>query len=337
MSGRALAGLLALAGMWGSSFLFVRVGLQVFEPPQVVLGRLTVGALLLAGVVAVGRFRLPRSPVVWGHLALMGLVANVVPWLLFAWGQQFIASGLAGILNAATPLFTALFVSLALAEERLPWHRVAGIVVGFLGVVIIVDPFDVGGTTPLTASVPGQLACLGAAACYGAGFTYTRRFLANHGHSPLVLAAGQLACGAGTLWLAAPFLAAQPISPRLAPVAGVAALGLFGTGLAYLLYYRLLGELGATRTSTVTYLIPVVAVTLGVVVLGEPLTPAMVAGAVVVVLGVAMVQRRVGTPPAATGPADSGTVTTPPTTGGRAGRGRSRRPGARPDRGDPLA
>lgn len=309
MSGRALSGLLALAAMWGSSFLFIRVGLEGFHPPQVVLGRLTVGALVLAAIVALGRFRLPRRAAVWGHLALMGLVANVVPWLLFAWGQQFIASGLAGILNAATPLFTTLFVSLAVADERLPWRRVAGIAVGFVGVVLVIDPFGVSGVTPLTASIPGQLACVGAAACYGAGFTYARRFLANHGHSPLVLAAGQLGCGAAILWLAAPLLAAEPVTPPLASVASVGALGLFGTGLAYLLYYRLLDELGATRTSAVTYLIPVVAVTLGVAVLGEPLTPAMVAGAVVVVIGVAMVQRRVRAPaagPAASAPCSPG-------------------------------
>lgn len=304
VSGRALTGLLALAGMWGSSFLFIRVGLEGFHPPQVVLARLTVGAVVLAAIVGLGRFRLPRRAAVWGHLALMGLVANVVPWLLFAWGQQFVASGLAGILNASTPLFTALFVSLAVADERLPWRRVAGIVVGFVGVVLVIDPLGVGGSTPLTASIPGQLACVGAAACYGAGFTYARRYLANHGHSPLVLAAGQLACGAAMLWLAAPLLAADPVTPPLASVASVGALGLFGTGLAYLLYYRLLDELGATRTSTVTYLIPVVAVTLGVVVLGEPLTPAMVVGTVVVVIGVAMVQRRVRTP-AVAGPAAS--------------------------------
>lgn len=304
--GRAWLGLLPLAAMWGSSFLFVRVGLEGFSPPQVVLGRLTVGAAALAAIVVLGRFRVPRRPAVWGHLALMGVVANVVPWLLFAWGQQFVASGLAGVLNAATPLFTAVFVTLALAEERLPWRRALGIVVGFVGVVLVIDPFEVGGATPLTASIPGQLACLGAAACYGAGFTYTRRFLANHGHSPLVLAAGQLACGAALLWLAAPLIATAPITLRAASVASVGALGLLGTGFAYLLYYRLLGQLGATRTSTVTYLIPVVAVTLGIVVLGEPLTLTMVLGAVVVVMGVAMVQRPARTAPAVAGPAVPG-------------------------------
>jgi drug/metabolite transporter (DMT)-like permease len=204
------------------------------------------------------------------------------------------------VLNAATPLFTTLLASLALAEERLPASRALGVVVGFVGVVVIVGPFG-GGANPLTTSVPGQLACLGAAACYGAGFTYTRRFLANHGHSPLALAAGQLGCGAALLWLAAPVVADAPLQPQAVAVAAVTALGLLGTGLAYLVYYRLLGELGAIPTSTAIYLVPVVAVGLGVVVLGEPVTASMVVGAAIVFAGVAIVQRRVrrAPPPAA--------------------------------------
>lgn len=296
MSARAWLGLLALAGMWGSSFLFIRLGLEGFSPPQVVLGRLTVGMVVLFTIVAAVRAPLPRRPSVWAHLALMGVVGNVAPWLLIAWGQQHIASGLAGVLNAATPLFTTLFASLALADERLPLSRALGIAVGFVGVVVIVGPFG-GGASPLTASIPGQLACLGAAACYGTGFTYTRRFLANHGHSPLALAAGQLGCGAALLWLAAPVLADAPVQSQAAAVGAVAALGLLGTGLAYAVYYRLLTELGATRTSTAIYLVPVVAVALGVVVLGEPVTVTMLVGAAIVFAGVAMVQRRARSAP----------------------------------------
>lgn len=292
MSPRAWLWLAALAAMWGSSYLFIRLGLDGFAPPQVVLGRLTVGALVLSAIVWAAGARWPRDPRVWGHLALMGLVANVTPWLLLAWGQQFIASGLAAVLTATAPLFTALFAAAVLADERLSWRRVLGIVVGFAGVVVIVDPVPAGVADPLTASIPGQLACLGTAACYGAGFTYTRRFLAHHGHSPLALAAGQLGSGALILWLAAPLVAAEPVQADGMAIASVGALGLIGTGLAYAVYYRLLGELGATRTSTVSYLVPVTAVTLGVVFLGEPLTATMLIGAAIVIVGVAMVQRR---------------------------------------------
>lgn len=308
VSGRAWLGLVTLACMWGSSFLFIRLGLEGFSPPQVVLGRLTVGALVLGTIVWLAGTALPRRPTVWAHLALMGLVGNVAPWLLLAWGQQFIASGLAGVLNAATPLFTTLFASLALADERLPASRAFGVGLGFVGVVLVINPFDAGQASPLTASIPGQLACVGAAACYGVGFVYTRRFLANHGHSPLALAAGQLACGAATLWILVPLVWRAPLEPGGAAIASVAALGVIGTGLAYLLYYRLLSELGATRTSTTIYLIPLVAVTLGVVVLGEPVTASMLAGAVVVVIGVAMAQRPARAVPA-----------TPPPIGGAGG------------------
>lgn len=305
MSVRGWLWLVALAAMWGSSYVFIRLGLDGFAPPQVVLGRLTVGALVLSAVVWAVGARWPRDPRVWGHLALMGLVANVVPWLLLAWGQQFIASGLAAVLTATAPLFTAMFAAAALADERLSWRGALGIVVGFAGVVVIVDPVPAGAADSLTASVPGQLACLGTAACYGAGFTYTRRFLAHHGHSPLALAAGQLGSGAIILWLAAPLVAAGPVRAGGVAVASVAALGLIGTGLAYAVYYRLLGELGATRTSTVGYLVPVMAVTLGVVLLGEPLTATMLVGAAIVIVGVAMVQRRGRAAPSAATAADS--------------------------------
>lgn len=310
MSVRSWLWLVALAGMWGSSFLFIRLGLEGFAPPQVVLGRLTVGTVVLAAIVWATGARWPRDRRVWAHLALMGLVANVVPWLLLVWGQQFVASGLAGVLTATAPLFTALFAAAALADERLPWRRALGILVGFAGVVVIVDPVGAGAADPLTASIPGQLACLGTAACYGVGFTYTRRYLANHGHSPLALAAGQLGSGAVLLWLAAPLVATAPVRADGLAVASVGALGLIGTGLAYAVYYRLLGELGATRTSTAVYLVPVVAVTLGVVLLGESVTPTMLVGAAIVIVGVAMVQRRgrAASPPAVT-PESSG----PPT------------------------
>lgn len=289
MSRGSLVRLGILALIWGSSFLLIELALDGMSPIQIVLGRLSAGALVLAGIVAVRGLSLPRSPAVWGHLAVMGLVANILPFFLFGWGQERITSGLAGVLNGSTPLFTLAFAIAALPEERLRPARAIGLLLGFVGVVLVVGPWD---QNPLTSSVPGQLACLGAATCYGAAFVYTRRFLARLGHPPVVMAASQLGIAALMLWLAAPFVAAQPIAFEGVVVGAVLTLGAVGTGLAYLLYYRLITEAGATTASMVTYLIPVVAVVLGVVVLGEPVGWNLFAGAAVVILGVAVAEGR---------------------------------------------
>jgi drug/metabolite transporter (DMT)-like permease len=289
LSGGSLVRLVVLAGIWGSSFLLIELALAGLSPIQIVLGRMSAGAAVLAVIVAARRLPLPRDAATWGHLVAMGVVANIIPFFLFGWGQERITSGLAGVLNGATPLFTLAFAIAALPEERLRAGRAVGLLLGFVGVVVVVGPWD---TNPLTSSVPGQLACLGAAACYGVAFVYTRRFLAGRGHSSVVLAAGQLGSAAVLLWIAAPLVARQPVALDPVVVGSVVTLGAVGTGLAYLLYYRLLTDAGATTASMVTYLIPIVAVALGVVVLAEPVGWNLFAGAVLVILGVAWAEGR---------------------------------------------
>lgn len=315
MSRVSLLRLCLLALAWGSSFLLIELALRGLSPLQVVLGRLTAGACVLLLIVAWRRQPLPRGVRLWAHLTLLGLVANIVPFSLFAFGQERITSGLAGVLNGSTPLFTLVFALGLLPEERLTAARGLGLALGFVGVVVVVGPWD---TNPLTSSVPGQLACLGASACYGAAFVYTRRFVSGSGHPPMALAAGQVTMAAATLWLGAPLLARSDVALTASVVASVVVLGGVGTGLAYLLYYRLIADAGATSTSMVTYLIPVVAVTLGVVVLGEPVGWNLFAGAAVVIFGVALAEGRLDrfTPlpparPAAPGP-DPVEMATPP-------------------------
>lgn len=278
-----------LALIWGSSFLLIKLALAGLSPIQIVLGRLSAAALVLAAIVASRRVRLPREPVVWGHLAVMGVVANIIPFFLFGWGEQRISSGLAGVMNGTVPLFTLAFASLLLPEERFSAERAVGLAVGFVGVVLVIGPWD---QNPLTSSVPGQLACLLAAACYGISFVYTRRHLAQRGYPPMVLAASQLGVAATTLWVAAPVVARQPVTWTPLVAGSVLLLGAVGTGLAYLLYYRLITEDGATTASLVTYLIPVVAVIVGVVALREPVTWNLFAGALVVIVGVAVAEGR---------------------------------------------
>lgn len=284
-----LARLCALALAWGSSFLFIEVALEGLSPLQIVLGRLSAGAMVLWSILALRRQPLPRGLRLWGHLVVLGVVANIVPFSLFGFGQERVTSGLAGVLNGSTPLFTLLFAVGALPEERLSTARGLGLGLGFVGVVLVVGPWD---ANPLTSSLPGQLACLGASACYAAAFVYTRRFVSGSGYPPGTLAAGQLGAAAVVLWVVAPVVARGDVVLTPPVVGSVLALGAVGTGLAYLLYYRLIAEAGATTTSMVTYLIPLVAVALGVIVLGEPVGWNLFAGAAVVILGVAAAEGR---------------------------------------------
>ncbi|MDP8970276.1 MAG: DMT family transporter [Actinomycetota bacterium] len=291
MSRASLLRLCLLACIWGSSFLFIKLALAGLSPVQIVLARLTAGAAVLLAAVLLRRQPLPRAPVVWGHLALMGVIANIFPFFLFGWGEQRITSGLAGVLNGTTPLFTLVIALAALPEERWSPARGAGLLLGFAGVLLVVGPWNV---DPATSSPTGQLACLAAAGCYGIGFVYSRRFLTGRGLSPLGLSAGQLSVAALILGLVSPLVAPDPVRLDWVVVGSVLALGAFGTGLAYLLYYRLIADAGATSASMVTYLIPVVAVVLGIGTLGEPVTWNLFAGAATVILGVALSEGRLG-------------------------------------------
>ncbi len=284
VDGRAAALLGLLASIWGTSFLLIKVGLEGLDPVQIVLARLLFGAATLLVVLALSRQRLPRGRRTWGALVLVGVLANLVPFFLFAWGEQYVASGLAGIYNATTPLFTLVVATAALPEERPTRAKAAGLVVGFLGVLLVLGPWRGIGHSALA----GQLACLGASACYALAITYTRRYLSGSGYPPLVLAAGQLLAATVVLVALVPLWDSRAVSLPPRVLLGMLSLGALGTGVAYLIFYRLIGEIGATASSTVTYLVPVVAVTLGVLVLGEAVAWNDFVGAAVVLLGVAV-------------------------------------------------
>jgi drug/metabolite transporter (DMT)-like permease len=289
MSAASLVRLCLLACIWGSSFLFIELALEGLAPAQIVFGRLVGAAVTLTVVARLGGHRLPRQPRVWAHLGLMGLAANIVAFFLMSWGQQHVSSGVAGVLNGATPLFTLAFAVGALPDERLSPQRAYGLLLGFAGVVLVVGPWEGDGTA---GSLAGQVACVAAAATYGAVFVYTRRFITNREASPVALAAGQMQVAALLFALAAPFFADEPVALTPVVVVSIVELGVLGTGIAYLLYYRLITDAGATSTSMVNYLAPLVAVALGVVALGEPLGWNVFAGAAVVVTGVALAEGR---------------------------------------------
>ena len=283
----------ALGAIWGSSFLFIKVALEGMAPTQVVLGRLLTGALVLIAAVILRHGTWPRERTVWGHLALLAVVANVLPFFLFAWGEQRVTSALAGVLNAATPLLTMLIGLVVLPEERATLVRFAGLIVGFGGVVVILAPWRPG---MAAGELGGQLACLGAAACYGVSFTYTRRYVTGRGYGSAPLAASQIIVATVLAAMVVPVTAWD--GPHLHPsvIGAVLALGCGGTGVAYLLYYRLIADVGATTASMVTYVIPVIAVILGVVVRDEPVTLNVVIGAAVVIGGVGLAEGRWGRP-----------------------------------------
>jgi drug/metabolite transporter (DMT)-like permease len=254
-----------LSSVWGASFLFIKVADRDLAPVDVALGRVALGAGVLVAALAVGRGGLPRGGAAWRHLALLGLVGNAIPFALFAYGETRISSVLAGLWNATTPLLVLLVATFMLPDERPTPRRLVALMAGFLGVVVVLAPWrGLGGSELL-----GQLMCLGAAACYGFAFPYTRRFLAWRPDSGTALSAGQLLCA--TAWLAATtaFVGGAPDGLSVAAVLSLLALGALGTGLAYILNYAIVRAAGATTAATVTYVVPIVSTALGVLVLGE--------------------------------------------------------------------
>jgi len=284
-----LPGYLALAFIWGSSFLFIKVGIRQLHPMYVSLGRLVAGALTVLAVLLLTRVRLPRSPRVWGHLAVVGVIGAAAPFTLFAYGEQRVASVLAGIWNATTPLIALPVAALVFRTERMTVRRTAGILLGFLGVLTVLGVWRGVGGVQLT----GQLMCFGAACCYGVAIPYQRRFLSGLPDSGVAVPAGQLLMGALALAVVAPLVAgAPPVPTRLGlPVVGsVLALGALGTGIAFVLNFRVIRMAGASTSASVTYFLPIVATVIGVLGLGERLHWYQPVGALVVLAGVAVSQ-----------------------------------------------
>ncbi len=277
----------ALAAIWGASFLFIKVLVEDLPPLQVAWLRCAIGALVLCVWVVAARERLPRDRALLGHTAVLGLLFCAVPFALFSWAETEVTSVVAGLWNATTPLLTLAFLLALVPAERPTPARVAGLVVGFAGVVVVLGPWEAEAGGPLLA----QLACLGAAACYGLGFAYLRRYVSGRAESGVALAAAQLVWAAVLL---APFaLASGAPGPVGADAVGSAlALGALGSGLAYVLNLRIVRAAGPSTASSVTYLVPLFSTLLGVALLGEALTWHAGAGAAIVLLGVAVAQGR---------------------------------------------
>ncbi len=283
-----------LGFFWGSSYLFIKIGVDAGLPPFMLITlRLLIGFALLATVVAVARESLPRDARTYGHLIVMGAVNIAIPFSLITWAELTVDSALAAILNAAVPLFVIVIAAIFLRDERITINRLAGLAVGFIGVAILVgfDPGDLAGS-----DMAGELALIGSTISYAVGAVYSRRNI--HGLRPMIPALFQV--GFALIMVSILTLVfEEPFSTPITPEAwfSVIWLGLLGSGLAYLVFFRLLGRWGATRTSMVAYLLPVYGIALGALVLSEPIDARLLIGTALVIGGVALVNSKYGSRP----------------------------------------
>lgn len=293
----------ALAFIWGSSFLLMKVGLDDLHPLQIVTMRILLATATLMLLLRLTKGRLPRGNRLWGHIAVSSLFLTVLPFTGFVTGEVYVSSALAGIGNATTPIATVLFALAILPSEQLTRRKLVAVALGFVGVLVIAEPWNiVGRPDPL-----GFLLVVLAASSYGVGWTYNRRFLAGSDLGGLAQPAALLLAGTVLIlpvallwWLLSPTERAAPWSlseqagvsdayPLWLSVGAIVVLGVVGTGLAYVFQYDVVRAAGTVVGSTVTYLIPVVSVVLGVLVLGERLGAAQLVGFVIVLAAALLV------------------------------------------------
>lgn len=282
--------LLALAALWGGSFFFNAVALRDLPPFTVVWLRVAIAAATLSLVLRLLGQRMPRGSRIWSAFFGMGLLNNALPFALIVWGQQSVASGLAAILNATTPLFTVLVAHLLTPDEKLTSFKLLGVILGFMGAALMIGT---GALSGLGSSIVAQLACLVAALAYAFAGVFGRRFK-RMGVPPLATATGQV-CASTVLLLPLLLLVDQPWAlsfPQPTTWAAVLGVGTLCTALAYVLYFRILAIAGATNLMLVTFLIPVSAILLGWLLLGEMLQAEHFGGMALIGAGLACLDGR---------------------------------------------
>ncbi len=280
--------MLALSLLWGGTFFFVEIALTELGPFTLVLGRVFLGALTLWAVVLVSGAKLPRTLVDLRDLAVMGLLNNAIPFTLIFWGQLWITGGLASVLNATTPIFAVIVAHLLTRDERATPARTVGVVLGIAGVAVLVGPDAFSG---LDGTLIGQIAVLGAAISYAFAGVFGRRM--KRFAAP-VAAAGMLTMSSLIMLPVALVMEGVPTAlPGPGVIAVWLALGIACTGLAYILYFRILATAGATNLLLVTIMIPPSAMALGVIFLGEVFTLPMLAGFGLIFLGLLCVDGRI--------------------------------------------
>ena len=280
---------IALGIVWGCSFIFIKLGLEFLTPVGVAFGRCALGAVALLIYSKLKKISLIRNRTMLGHLWVVALLLNVIPGILFALAETEVTSILAGIINAVTPLMTLIAIILVSRNEPPTKPQVIGLLVGFLGVLTVLGAWNGLGSNPLWAI----LVLLAAVTCYGFSFPYSRRFILPANLSPESMATTQVSLGALTLL---PFFLMDGIAKdeyRLGPVLAMIALGVFGSGFAYIWNFTIMRAAGSAIASSVTYVTPVVAVAVGLIFLQEKLHWYEPVGAVIVLFGAAIAQGRI--------------------------------------------
>lgn len=280
---------LLLGTIWGSSFLLIKLGLETFPPTGIAFWRTAIGALTLLAVILVMRIKFVRGAKAWFRLWLAGLLMSAIPAMLFGYAQQHVTSALASIINASTPIFTVIAILIAFRAEKPKPEVIIGLTVGLVGVLVVLGIWNgFGDSEPLAIG-----ALLLAVTCYGIGSPFIRKYVEPLNLKPEAAVFGQAATSALTLL---PFYLAGPLvigPPTVQSIGAMVAIGALGTGLAYIMYYRLLAQVGSAIGSAVTYVSPIVGVLLGVLLLNEGITWNEPVGAAVVLLGAAIAQNRI--------------------------------------------
>ena len=283
--------LLALGFMWGTSYVFIKLGVETLPTFTLIAARLGIGLALLASVVFLARESLPRNPRIYGHLIVMAVINIVLPFTLITSAERSVDSALAAILNGSVPLVVIILAALVLHDEPLTVNRLAGLLVGYLGVIVLVSHNLFESTSQ--SSLLGEVALIGSTVCYGAGAVYARHNM--RGIRPMIPALFQVAFAFVIVAVIA-LLTENPLGVAWTSDAVIAVvwLGLLGSGLAYLANFRLLSRIGATRTSLVAYLLPVVGIVAGALMFGEQVDLRVIAGTALILGGVALVNSRYG-------------------------------------------
>ena len=280
--------LLVLALMWGTSYAFIKLGVQTLPTFTLIASRLFIGFAFLASVVAIAREPLPRSPRVYLHLLVMAVINIVIPFFLITTAERSVDSAIAAIINGAVPLVVILLAALVFHDEPITLGRLLGLLVGYAGVIVIVSP----GLAKSTGSeISGELALVGSTISYGIGAVYSRRNM--RGLRPMIPAMFQVGF-AFVIVSALALINEQPfaIAWNGDALLAVAWLGVFGSGAAYLLNFRLLSRIGATRTSILAYFLPIIGIISGALMFQEHIDPLVLVGTALVLGGIALVNGR---------------------------------------------
>jgi drug/metabolite transporter (DMT)-like permease len=280
---------IALGIVWGCSFIFIKLGLEFLTPFGVAFGRCALGAMALLIYLKIKGLTLVRNRKMIGHLWVVSLLLNVIPGIFFAWAETEVTSILAGIINAVTPLMTLIAIMVVSRNEKPTRPQVVGLILGFLGVLTVLGAWKGLGDNPLWAI----LILLAAVTCYGFSFPYSRRFILPAQLKPEVMAATQVTLGAITLLPLFLFDGIAKDEYRVGPILAMVALGVFGSGFAYIWNFTIMRAAGSAIASSVTYVTPVVAVAVGLIFLQEKLHWYEPVGAVVVLFGAAIAQGRI--------------------------------------------